>query len=220
MTRSESGKLGYFASVSHMNNFRLKRKEEAIEKHNRIGKVCLACKKPIPYEKRKNNYCSHSCSAKINNIGVVKNYRSDKNHVCLCCGSKLRRIGKYCNKACQLNYQYKIYIDKWKKGEVHGGTGRGSDTLSHYIRRYLFEKCNNSCSVCGWNKINEYTNKSPLEINHIDGDSTDNNEKNLELLCPNCHSLTKTHKGANKGNGRAWRREQREKEKKEKGYCY
>jgi hypothetical protein len=28
----------------------------------------------------------------------------------------------------------------------------------------------------------------------------------LDLLCPNCHSLTKTFKGANKGRGRHQRR--------------
>lgn len=41
----------------------------------------------------------------------------------------------------------------------------------------------------------------PLEVEHIDGDSTNNKEYNLTLLCPNCHSLTKTYRGLNKGNG-------------------
>ena len=36
----------------------------------------------------------------------------------------------------------------------------------------------------------------------VDGNYTNNKEENLTLLCPNCHSLTKTYKGANKGNGR------------------
>jgi 5-methylcytosine-specific restriction endonuclease McrA len=48
----------------------------------------------------------------------------------------------------------------------------------------------------------------------------DHNPENLELLCPNCHSLTKNYKGSNKGQGRQWRREKREKMKKEKGYCF
>lgn len=29
-----------------------------------------------------------------------------------------------------------------------------------------------------------------LEVHHIDGDRTNNNEENLQLLCPNCHSYT------------------------------
>ena len=40
-----------------------------------------------------------------------------------------------------------------------------------------------------------------------------NKEENLTLLCPNCHSLTPTAKGANKGNGRYYRRLRYKKEK-------
>ena len=42
----------------------------------------------------------------------------------------------------------------------------------------------------------------PLEIEHIDGNALNNKEENLILLCPNCHSLTKTYRGANRGNGK------------------
>lgn len=31
-----------------------------------------------------------------------------------------------------------------------------------------------------------------LELHHIDGNRANNEELNLQLLCPNCHSLTKT----------------------------
>ena len=49
--------------------------------------------------------------------------------------------------------------------------------------------------------MNPYTKTVPLEIEHIDGNATNNMEDNLILLCPNCHSLTKTYRGANKGSG-------------------
>ena len=42
----------------------------------------------------------------------------------------------------------------------------------------------------------------PLEVEHIDGNYLNNSEENLDLICPNCHSLTATYKGANKGKGR------------------
>lgn len=66
----------------------------------------------------------------------------------------------------------------------------------------MFEKYNNQCARCGWGEINPFTGTLPLEVEHIDGDATNNKEKNLTLLCPNCHSLTKTYRGANKGNGK------------------
>ena len=43
---------------------------------------------------------------------------------------------------------------------------------------------------------------TPIELDHINGDSTDNSLSNLRLLCPNCHTQTKTYKGKNKSKGR------------------
>lgn len=58
------------------------------------------------------------------------------------------------------------------------------------VRRYMLEKYNYKCSKCGWGEVNPYTNLVPLQIHHVDGNSTNNKEENLEVLCPNCHSLT------------------------------
>jgi hypothetical protein len=104
----------------------------------------------------------------------------------------------------QYDIQYFNYIEKWKHGEVTGM--RGKYQISLYIVRYLFEKYQNKCSKCGWNEVNQYTGKIPLETEHIDGNFRNNKEENLDLLCPNCHSLTPTYKGANKGKGRKERK--------------
>jgi hypothetical protein len=37
-----------------------------------------------------------------------------------------------------------------------------------------------------------------LELDHINGDNTDNRRGNLRMLCPNCHSTTPTWKTGNK----------------------
>ena len=37
----------------------------------------------------------------------------------------------------------------------------------------------------------------PLELDHINGDNKDHRVENLRLLCPTCHSTTKTFKGRN-----------------------
>ena len=99
---------------------------------------------------------------------------------------------------------YTKYILNWKLGLVNGM--RGKYQISQYIRRFLLEKYDHKCSECGWCEINKYTNKIPLEIEHIDGNYKNNKEENLILLCPNCHSLTSTYKGANRGNGRKERK--------------
>ena len=127
---------------------------------------------------------------------------------CLNCQKNiLNRYSKYCSNKCQADYNYSVYISKWKLGLKNGNRGNVTKNLSGHIIRYILDKYNNKCSICGWNEINLTTNKSPLEIDHIDGNSENNTENNLILLCPNCHSLTKSYKNLNKGHGRLWRRE-------------
>jgi hypothetical protein len=53
--------------------------------------------------------------------------------------------------------------------------------------------CNN-CHLSTW-----LDNPIPLELDHIDGNNSNNNLDNLRLLCPNCHALTPTYRGKNKG---------------------
>lgn len=49
---------------------------------------------------------------------------------------------------------------------------------------------NEKCEVCG---ITEWMGKKIiLELDHINGDNTDNRLINLCILCPNCHSQTPT----------------------------
>jgi hypothetical protein len=35
----------------------------------------------------------------------------------------------------------------------------------------------------------------PLELDHSNGDQSDNRIENLRILCPNCHALTTTYRG-------------------------
>lgn len=119
---------------------------------------------------------------------------------CINCNKSINKRSKYCSNKCQKEYQYKTYINKWKNNENNGM--RGEYQISSYIKTYLFNKYSNKCARCGWGEINKYTSKIPLEIEHIDGNYKNNKEKNLILLCPNCHSLTSTYKGANLNKGR------------------
>lgn len=119
---------------------------------------------------------------------------------CLNCNKIIKNRNKFCSIACQKEYQYKRYIEDWKNKEVTGL--KGDYQISNHIKTYLFNKYNSKCARCGWGEKNQYTNKIPLEVEHIDGNYKNNAEENLILLCPNCHSLTSTYKGANLNKGR------------------
>ena len=55
----------------------------------------------------------------------------------------------------------------------------------------------NKCAICG---LSSWLNKLiVLQLHHVDGNNTNNNLNNLQLLCPNCHSQTENYCGnANK----------------------
>lgn len=80
--------------------------------------------------------------------------------------------------------------EKWKNKpfESFGWEGR---------RKRVIEEQNNKCNRCG----NDTWMGEPLtlEVDHINGNREDHSRENLEGLCPNCHSLTPTWKGKNRG---------------------
>ena len=165
-----------------------------IKKYNDNPKFCCECGKKISYKKRRNKFCNSSCAASYNNK------KRKKIKYCQYCGEKIKGRGDlYCSKKCQDKYHYLIYINKWKLGLVDGI--KGGVNVSNYIRTYLWRKYNNQCSRCGWKTPNPVTKKPILEIEHMDGDCMNNDEDNLDLICPNCHSLTTTYKALNTGNG-------------------
>lgn len=152
---------------------------------------------------KQRKFCSKECQSQYQKEYMQGNQLRKKYRepcYCLNCGKELSNKRKYCDSKCKNEHKYKEYIKRWKQGLETGL--RGKYQLSHYIERYIKEKYNNECCICGWHEINPYTGKIPLEIHHDDGDYTNNTEDNLKLLCPNCHSLTSTYKNAGNHDGR------------------
>lgn len=118
---------------------------------------------------------------------------------CIVCQKSIKSHRIFCSRSCQAKDRQNRLIDDWLTGKISGIKKGGR--IINAVRTYLLNETNNSCSKCGWNKINPYMNKVPLEINHIDGNSENNVKENLEVLCPNCHSLTDSWKALNKGKG-------------------
>ena len=105
------------------------------------------------------------------------------------CGVKFKRHmkrDKFCSNGCSTN-------NTWKKKHLprvlNGTAGSAA------CKTFLVMKNGNKCSRCG---IEEWLGKCiTIQMDHIDGDSDNNQLNNLRLLCPNCHSQTDTWCGRN-----------------------
>ena len=164
-------------------------------------KLCRECESPILFEKRRNDYCDHSCAAKhINSKYLNKTLRDRIEITCRWCNkilsttfskSKNRLEKTYCNQECNTNFIREKSFQKILRGEI---STRGT------LRRTLIWKFGNKCDSCG---VTEWLgNPICLEIDHKDGNPGNDAYENIWKICPNCHSTTKSWKGRNRGSGR------------------
>lgn len=70
---------------------------------------------------------------------------------------------------------------------------RDSDRLKKRILKEGLKE--HKCEKCG--RTEWLGQPIPLQLDHINGDHSDNSWENIRLLCPNCHFQTSTHNGKN-----------------------
>ena len=116
---------------------------------------------------------------------------------CKYCGKKIPKyLNKiYCNLTCQGAYIKEQTLEQWRNGDYNHDC-----KLPTSIKDYIMEKNQNKCEKCGFEGYNIKSGNSILQLHHIDGNSANNNESNLQLLCPNCHAMTENFMALNKGN--------------------
>lgn len=200
MTRSEAGRLGGLKTGESLK----RRSVEFRENYNAHPRMCATCSEVIPFQKRRNRFCSHSCRAKT--INRERGSRSSSmSRSCAGCGGALSAKQKaYCSLKCHASLRRNMIVAAWQAGKISGHDAYQS--IRDAVRDYLLAQSQFRCSQCGWGEINPWTKRSTLHIDHVDGNPENSTEANLRVLCPNCHSLTKTHGGTNRGNGRSIRR--------------
>ncbi len=93
----------------------------------------------------------------------------------------------------------------WNKGRKFGPKRTieemcaSRNTQSHALKGRLISEGykEHKCEVCG---ITEWNGRpTPIELDHIDGDHSNNLLYNLRIICPNCHAQTNNYRGKNKG---------------------
>jgi len=140
-----------------------------------------------------NEFCSQSCGAKFRNVNLdrTRSKKSIKKQSETIRNNKTRK--KYKIKSIE-ELERQLIERSLKRDEVLKETNVVFLKGDRLKRKILMEqdfKCNH-CGIIDWN------GKSlVLELEHIDGNNTNNSRENLECICPNCHSQTSTFRGRN-----------------------
>jgi hypothetical protein len=192
MSRSDAGKLGHLASKE----IQQKNRDLIVNQYEQHPNLCLYCQEALPYKKRFNVFCNHSCSAKKNNRNIDK--------PCLNCNT-ITKNPVYCTKKCANEYRWNVIYQKiTTEGKLLNiPSGYGYNAV--VSKRYLVETRGHCCEIC---KGDTWMGKPmPLVLDHINGNPTNHNLDNVRLVCGNCNMQLPTFCGKNIGNGRTKHRE-------------
>lgn len=186
LSRSDSGKLGYAVSpVLAMAKEKSRLTRERYEEH---PSKCRTCEKTLNYADKRKEFCNRSCAATYTNQRYPKR---KKEGFCETCNEPVARRRKYCQRCLPAGRA------------AHAASRLANDFVKIKTdptrKRLLIRIRGHQCETCG--RKTWCGEKIPLELDHIDGNSDNNIAENLRLLCYNCHALTPTHRGRNRGRG-------------------
>lgn len=159
-------------------------------------RVCEVCQTTFYAPKnqlRKRNTCSITCRGLLSRRREVV--------TCSMCETPFERTPyklhlpksglKFCSRPCK---------DKAQRLEGFSALHPSHYGTADVSKKQLIRIRGHQCENCGskeWMGL-----PIPLEVDHIDGNATNNDSKNHRLLCPNCHAQTPTYRGRNRGKGR------------------
>jgi hypothetical protein len=139
-----------------------------------------------------NWYMNSKWTQPANELRLIEAVKSEKSIAAVCRSLGLKDIGG--NYSTIKHHIVRLNLDI----SHHTGQGWNKDNfkepqpnnLRKTIRLRLIRdrghECEN-CKLCWW-----MGQPIMLEMDHIDGNNSNNIETNLRLLCPNCHSQTST----------------------------
>jgi hypothetical protein len=182
-----------------------KKRQFSIDRYYKNPNLCDECGEVIQVldgvkvaEIRRRKFCSHSCAAKKNNLGKLRNPEGiggftenpELNLTCVWCGepfsSKVsRKSCKHCygvpNKSLTLTTKGELFLKckNWQSAR---------STIQKHARQVLERKGVQGCSICGYHHHVEAAHKQ--SVSSFSPSTTlgeINDPRNLLALCPNHH---------------------------------
>lgn len=176
------------------------RKQKSIDRYYASPVICKNCAciiqvpegtKPSSIKKKK--FCSRSCAAKYNNLGVTRNHKGNS---CRVCGKLIAGNKNFCSNDCREIIYTKNRLERAKKS--------GSYVISWRQRTKLraIAYKGGCCQICGYDK-----SVRALQFHHLNSGEKDFNISKVTkswqtvkseldkciLLCSNCHA--EVHEG-------------------------
>lgn len=161
--------------------------------------ICEQCGKEHDGSFGSGRFCCRSCSNKwvaLHQSDESKKSKVNKGVSNLTKGWKLSKeqnseIGR--RGAVARAESMKIRRKKWLDDCISGLLDPYSGGYNRFKRALIeFGYKLEICECCG--NSTWLGSKIPLEVHHKDGDHSNNEISNIQLLCPNCHSLTDNYK--------------------------
>ena len=108
-----------------------------------------------------------------------------------------RNSSKFCSNRCQGEFKLAENKNKFVKNGI-------LNVYPSTLKKVFIALKGHKCAICGGF---EWMGKPiPLVLDHIDGNSDNQDFDNIRVVCSNCDAQLPTYKSKNRGKGRVWRR--------------
>lgn len=136
------------------------------------------------------SYSKAECLRRLGIVPIGGNYKT--------LDIKIKEFDLNCDHFTGQSYRKGCVVPVIPKRKLSDILVENSTYNSNKLRKRLISEGvkKHQCEICLGTKWNG--GNIPIELDHINGITSDNRLENLRIICPNCHALTPNYRGKNK----------------------